>query len=331
MINDPTRIQSFARSAFLGSLVADALSMPVHWYYNQRSIDSDYPDLIRSAGYLSPKNPHPDSILWRSQYSPPSKELDILREQSRFWGQRGIHYHQFLSAGENTLNFRLASILYKLIRRQRDYDPEAWLDQYVTFMLTPGQHSDTYVEEYHRHFFNNLAANRKPINCGVRDIHIGGLVAVPAIVAALGPMHHDLKRVIRLHVSLTHKDDDVLEAADVLSTILIHTCKGDHLREVILAEASDWISSAKIEKWSKYPDQHVVGHILSSACYIKDAFPAALYLAWRHADDFRTGITSNARCGGDNCHRGAVVGSLLGASSRIPDELLEHLLIRDTL
>ncbi|MEO1992131.1 MAG: ADP-ribosylglycohydrolase family protein [Pirellulales bacterium] len=331
MIHDPTRIQSSARSAFLGSLVADAFSMPVHWYYNQQLIDSDYPDLIRSSGYLSPKNPHPDSILWRSQYSPPSQKFDILREQSQYWGQRGIHYHQFLSAGENTLNFRLAAILFDQICRQRDYDPEAWLDRYITFMLTPGQHNDTYLEEYHRHFFNNLAAHRKPINCGVRDIHIGGLVAVPAIVAALGPMHHDLKRVIRLHVSLTHKDDDVLAAADVLASILVRTCQGDQLREVILAEARDWISTSKIENWSKYSDRHVVGNILSPACYIKDAFPAALYLAWQHADDFQAGITTNARCGGDSCHRGAVVGSLLGVSSHIPDELLEHLALRDTV
>ena len=196
-------------------------------------------------------------------------------------------------------------------------------------MLTPGRHRDTYVEEYHRHFFTNLAAGRKPINCGVRDVHIGGLVPVPALVAALGPKHHDLRRIVRLHVGLTHKDDGVIEAADIIATILAKVCQGDDLRETILAEASDWISAAKIAKWSRNPDRLVVGGLLSSACYIPDAFPAALYLAWRYADDFAAGVYANARCGGDNCHRGTVVGSLLGANAPMPNELLNGLAAHD--
>ena len=50
--------------------------------------------------------------------------------------------------------------------------------------------------------------------------------------------------------------------------------------------------------------------------------PAALYLAWKYHDDFAAGITANAMVGGDNCHRGAVVGGLLGAASGgIPERL----------
>jgi ADP-ribosylglycohydrolase len=62
----------------------------------------------------------------------------------------------------------------------------------------------------------------------------------------------------------------------------------------------------------------VIGEILSPACYIKDAFPAALYLVWKYAQDFSGGIIANANLGGDNCHRGAVVGSLLGAACKVP-------------
>ncbi|MEM9083788.1 MAG: ADP-ribosylglycohydrolase family protein, partial [Planctomycetota bacterium] len=60
-----------------------------------------------------PRNPHPDSILWRSRYEASNKRGDILREQGKYWGEagRGIHYHQFLQAGENTLNFRLSKLV----------------------------------------------------------------------------------------------------------------------------------------------------------------------------------------------------------------------------
>lgn len=323
-----------AASAFLGALVADAVAMPVHWYYDQRALDRDYGEI---AGYAAPRNPHPDSILWRSQWTPPAEKFDILREQASHWGKRGVHYHQFLAAGENTLNFRLAMELHDLVRRDREYDPERWLDRYVALMLEPGWHCDTYLEEYHRHFFTNLAAGRKPISCGVRDVHIGGLAPVPALVAGLGAHCPDLRRIVRVHVGLTHKDDEVLAAADAFVRILIDAIPRPEspprtvaeaaagLREAILEHGRDWISAAKLRSWEGLSDRQLVGGTLSTACYIEDAFPAALALAWRHAGDFAAGVFANAGCGGDNCHRGAVVGGLLGATAAIPGPLLAGL------
>ena len=322
------------RYALLGALVADAVAMPVHWYYDQRALDRDYGSI---EGYRAPRSPHPDSILWRSQWAPPSAKVDILREQAAHWGKRGVHYHQFLAAGENTLNFRLAVELFEFVRRHRDYDPERWLDRYVAVMLEPGWHRDTYVEEYHRHFFTNLGAGRKPINCGVSDIHIGGLVPVPALVAALGPRHPDLRRIVRVHVGLTHKDDEVLAAADAFVRILVDAIPRPEagprtsaeaaaaLRESILEHGRDWISAAKLRSWEGLSDRQLVGGTLSSACYIEEAFPAALALAWRHAGNVVEGVCGNAMCGGDNCHRGAVVGGLLGATAPIPASLLADL------
>jgi hypothetical protein len=36
---------------------------------------------------------------------------DILHDQRKYWGQRGIHYHQCLKAGENNLNLKLCRLL----------------------------------------------------------------------------------------------------------------------------------------------------------------------------------------------------------------------------
>ncbi len=311
-----------SRQAFLGSLIADAVAMPVHWYYDRQALARDYGSI---TDYLAPKNPHPDSILWRSSYTAAGPKTDILREQAAYWGKRGVHYHQFLAAGENTLNQLLAVELYEMVRRDRDYDPERWLDRYIAFMLTPGRHHDTYVEEYHRDFFTNLAAGRKPINCGVRDVHIGGLVPVPALVAAFGPRHHDLRRIVRLHVGLSHKDPEVLDAADVFLNLLVRVTRGEDLRTAILEHSNGWISAAKVREWDRHPDDIVVGRFLSPACYITEAFPAALFLAWRHAGDFAAGVCANAQVGGDNCHRGTVVGGLLGAACPIPHRFLAGL------
>ena len=300
-------------NGYRGALIADALAMPVHWYYDRSALRRDYGVVDH---FMAPRNPHPGSILWRSSYKALNARGDILREQAKYWGQREIHYHQFLEAGENTLNFKLAQELYSMVRERGNYDADAWLERYIARMLQPGWHCDTYVEEYHRGFFTRYAQGIKPGKCTVRDGHIGGLATVPALVAAMeGASREDLRRTVRRHVGLTHSDANVLRAADTLVRLLFAVAQGTPLREAIRSEAGDWLSGTKAESWRNQPDEQVVGARFSPACYIAEAMPAALYLTWKYHDDFAAGITANAMVGGDNCHRGAVVGSLLGAAS----------------
>jgi ADP-ribosyl-[dinitrogen reductase] hydrolase len=306
----------------VGSLAADAVAMPVHWYYDRAALQRDY-GTIKS--YLAPQNPHPDSILWRSAYTPINEKGEILHDQAIYWGQRGVHYHQFLQAGQNTLNFQLSRVLYDQIKARGTYDTEAWLETYIDFMLTPGRHRDTYVEEYHRHFFTNYARGKNPQACGCEDVHIGGLAMVPALFDALNLGATEMRAVVQQHVALTHQDKGVLRAADAFVRILLGVRAGKHLRDSILEEAPDWISNAKISRWIKEPDLVVIGQRLSPACYIPDAFPAALFLAWKYADDFGAGICANAQVGGDSCHRGSVVGGLLGLANDIPARWLQGL------
>lgn len=307
--------------AFLGSLVADTLAMPGHWYYDRAALRRDYGTLDH---YRAPKNPHPDSILWRSSYAPLNRRGDILREQAHFWGQRGVHYHQFLTAGENTLNLRLAHELWTVVRGAGEYDAAEWLERYVERMLLPGWHRDTYLEEYHRAFFTRYAEGKALLQCGIADEHIGGLATVPALVAALPP-DAALRATVKLHVSLTHRHDRVLAAADCFVRLLLAINAGEPLREAFKREASDWFSTCKATSWAERPDEEIIGRVLSSACYIDQAFPAALYLAWKYHDDFDAGIVANAMVGGDNCHRGVVVGALLGAVNGVSVSWLEGL------
>jgi ADP-ribosylglycohydrolase len=195
------------KNAMLGSLVADAVAMPVHWYYDTAALDRDYGAL---EGYQKPKNPHPDSILWRSRYKPLNRRGDILGAQAQYWGQRGVHSHQFLKAGENTVNLKLAAELYRCICRGGACKATGWAQRYVDRMLTDGWHRDTYVEEYHRAFFDNYARGDDPTDCGIDDIHIGGISQVPALLAGLVAIGiTDLDRQLELvesHVRLTHNN-----------------------------------------------------------------------------------------------------------------------------
>jgi len=299
--------------------------MPVHWYYDRAALHRDY-GVVRD--YLAPRNPHPDSILWRSEYTPLNERGDILHEQAQYWGQRGIHYHQFLRAGENTLNLQLARVLLDSLSALGRYDGEDYLQRYLEFMLTPGRHRDTYVEECHRKFFTAYARGTKPRKCGGSDIHIGGLAHVGVLCAFGGEDVAATREVVREHVQLTHRAPEVLKAADSLVQILGAVVAGGALREAIFTHGSDWLSPRTAQQWLREPDEVVIGQRVSPACYIADAFPASLYLAWKYADDFEAGIIANTNLGGDNCHRGAVVGALLGAAagtSRIPAKFCEGL------
>ncbi len=55
------------------------------------------------------------------------------------------------------------------------------------------------------------------------------------------------------------------------------------------------------------------------------SFPAPDLAALVDCDDFSAGVLANARCGGDTCHRAAVVGSLLAAVNDIPEPWLQNL------
>lgn len=316
------------KAAHHGALAADALAMPVHWYYDREALRNEYGEVTT---YLAPKNPHTGSILWRSQYTALNEKGEILHEQAQHWGRRGIHYHQFLKAGENTLNFKLATELLRLSERNGGYDPDEWLARYIGFMLTPGSHNDTYLEEYHRGFFTKYSQGKPPRKCAIHDEHIGGLAQVPTLCFILKDLDlPELRAAVKEHVGLTHAHANVLRAADTLARLLFRINEGMPLREAIRREAGDWISGTKAEKWSVQPDTHVIGQRFSPACYIAESMPASLYLAWKYHDDFGAGIIANTMVGGDNCHRGAVVGSLLGAANGVSETWISGLRAANT-
>lgn len=316
-----------ARGALWGMFIGDALAMPAHWYYDRAALRRDYGVIRR---YVAPKNPHPDSILWRSSYTPPAPEFDILHEQAQFWGRRGVHYHQFLQPGENTLNLKLAAVLMESLAALGRYDADDYLQRYIEFLRRPGRHSDTYVEECHRKFFENLARGKPPRECGVEDIHIGGLAAVPVLAVFYRNDEARARAVVREHVSLTHRAPAVLDAADQLARMLISVLSGAPAAPLF---EGAWITAARARGEDGRallgaPDERVVGDLFSPACYVEEAWPATLFLAAKYAEDPEEALVANTMLGGDNCHRGAALGALLGAAHGefgLPEEWREGL------
>ena len=300
--------------ALLGMFIGDALAMPVHWYYNTTALANDYGTV---SDYQRPRNPHPDSILWRSSYTPPSKSADILHDQAHYWGKRDIHYHQFLQAGENTLNLQLAAELLLMLRDDGGYSTASWLDKLIAFMTTPGRHNDTYIEEYLRHFFSNYGRGREPSKCGRMDEnHIGGYSLMLPLTIALSETPASAREASLQHLALTHGGSAMRQWGELLSVTLLNLLRGESLCQAIGAgtkESSVDLDAQDLKHFSDYPDSIVVGRHFSSACYVDQAVPATLYLALKYQNVPENGLIANTMCGGDNAGRGAVLGALLGA------------------
>jgi len=300
--------------ALYGMFIGDALAMPVHWYYDTQALRKDYGVV---ADYLQPRNPHPDSILWRSAYKPTTKEADILHEQSKFWGVKNIHYHQFLKAGENTLNIKLARELLWLMHQKGVYDKELWLTRMVSFLTTPGNHKDTYVEEYLREFFVNYSAGKPLDDCGRKDEHhIGGYSLMIPVLLAYGKSPDFARKISIEHLALTHGGSAMRKWGKFLVTAMLNLLEGCSLVESCLTAVNEnriEFDVHMLKSFESYPDNVVIGRHFSSACYVEQAVPATIFLALKYSHLPEKCLIQNTMCGGDNAGRGAVLGSLMGA------------------
>ena len=339
-------------SALKLMFVADSLSMPTHWFYRVSDIYSFYPNGI--TGLEGAPSHHPGSIMslhsieggGRKKNSEKRKSSQIvgdviLKGKEIYWNQPNIHYHHGMRAGENTLNAHCARLLMRTINSNGgEYDKSSFLQAYIDFMTSDTPlHPDTYAESYHREFFANLERGLPPENCGGKThdtASIGGLIMIGPLALSLflsGLEISEVKKICSEHLQLTHPDRDLLRVSESYVKLLgglLFTNDVNDLAELI--EISALESTGKSMKklvQGQQPDGMIVGGKFSAACYITDSWPGVLYLALKYIEDPRKALLINANLGGDNVHRGIVLGTLLGLvkpSDTIPfyDELTEN-------
>lgn len=330
----PTAPSARAANALRGLFLGDALAMPVHWFYNTADIDAAFPEGIR--GLEAPPPHHPSSIMSlhstrsggrRNAGGQEAAEVVgeiILKDKRGFWNRPNVHYHQGMLAGENTLNAHCTlALIQSMAENAGRYDRQRFLDAYVALMTTdPPQHPDTYAESFHRAFFANWAKGKPPEQCAGRTHDtpsIGGLVMIAPIVFAerlAGQSLENVQALCREHLYLTHPDESLAAACRAYVALLDHwlfQAEPVDLRQDLRAACAG-LPSSKLDQLidGGRPDREVIGRVLSSACYIDGAWPAILYLLARHAEQPLEALLANTKVGGDNVHRGAVLGCLLG-------------------
>lgn len=329
------------RGALFGLFIGDALSMPVHWYYDVSALKRDFGYI---TDYEAPKEVHPGSIMSVSNtggHGRGGQEGRIIGDvinhgKHEFWGKRGVHYHQGMKAGENTLNALCTRVVLRDITQNGGrYSARSFLAAYVKFMTTPGSHDDTYAESFHRDFFKNWAAGVPPEDCAKgtgshNTASIGGFVMLPPVVlSCLRDGREAARKAARQHLLLTHDSTALAAVAEDYAGLVYDLARGTaDLRSAVVEAGKAVRADLPRIAAGGNDDTSVIHGVTGSACYISDSWPALLYLAYRHADSFEDAVLANTNAGGENCHRGAALGAVMGAAlgeKAIPRRLIEGL------
>lgn len=314
-------IKSRATAALKLIYVADALSMPVHWFYNPQDIFNAFPGGIQKFEAAPKYHPHDFLKLPETQGKRIVGDV-ILKDKREFWNVPHQHVHQGMHAGENTLNAQCARLVTRtLVENEGHYDANRFLHSYIEFMTSDiSLHPDTYAESYHREFFENLERGLPPNKCGQGSGEIGGLVTIaPAAIAEL-LVERDLARVQKIcreHLWLTHPDESLAKVCDdyvALIDALLFRDEHDDPKTYIVKAAQNFDVDVKSLCEKSNDDNDIIGGTFAKACPIKDSWPSVLYLAYKYNADPKAALLANTNVGGDNCHRGAVLGVILGLS-----------------
>jgi ADP-ribosylglycohydrolase len=381
------------QNAIWGLFIGDALAMPAHWYYDIDNISDVFDGGIHL--YESPPHPHLESFMVGMGYHPDvqsanriGRAYDILHEHAHFYytsyselhigiteqeNQHGnpvpqlterFHYHHGLKAGENTLGAHLVRVLMRSVVRLGRYDPDAFIEDFIEHLTTPGRNQDPYTEIYIRRWFENYSRGLPPHACAEMQRNVwsigshGGIIRPLVISAIANSAYQGLGLAIE-HQNLTHRSENVTAALGVLVPLFnallagaaprhaveayARTVRVPHITgEELFAAYRDHNGPGNIpgpEMWKIHTaladspfevdslvrensNQNVVKHMLSTACYPEHGLPLLLYLAGNNSLDVEASLLANANAGGDNVHRGMVLGLIVGAAN---DEIPEHL------
>jgi ADP-ribosyl-[dinitrogen reductase] hydrolase len=333
-------------------LSGDALASPTHWYYGgAQQIQSGYGTLL--SDYTKPSYQLSGSILNKSNLNgggratnawsvsrsgDTSKHTTIIGEvinhgKQDLWSpNQSIHYHATLKAGEPTLEVQLARVLMKsIVATNGKFDADHFRDAYIKFMTTPGSHNDTYASTCHRMFFANLIFNKlPPKDCPDNDKHnvdtMDGLV-LPTIVAlaTAADMEATPQEIANASAScaaVTRKSTVLEQVSGVWGQLVASSIRENNDDDVIST-----LHSVSKQLIRRLPSNSSSRRDEMSACYLEQSLPplvdmVAKYLP-RHSQVWDI-LLANANCGGENVHRGSVLGAILGARAGV-DQLPKHL------
>ena len=231
-----------------------------------------------------------------------------------------------------------------IVANNGQFDEGSFRKAYIDFMLQRGSHNDTYASTCHRMFFANMIFNKKdPRDCPDNDGHnvdtIDGLI-LPTITA-LAETARQLSS--SGNTSLQEESKRAIENASARTAAVTRSSQLlENVSKVWAGLVSASLMTPNTSVSSMEPPIIEVAQKLRmsrpspnrrdqmSACYLSQSLPPTLDMLNKYTqpsflegtDGIWKALLNNANTGGENVHRAAILGAILGA--RAGDEHLPH-------
>lgn len=282
------------------------------------------------------------------------------REDERY------HYHVGLNAGESTTAAELVRVLMRSIIDQGRYDEAHFLKKFVEFLSSGQRkdpYLEIYLRSWFENYASGKAIDgcaERQRNVWSIGSH-GGMIR-PMVLSLMADTSYQGIGFAIEHQGLTHRSENVAAALGVTIPFLHTLISGgdpmetahEYARRVRVPEISGkemfkmyrdhdgpgnipdremWRLHTRLSddrfdlrEWSKLAPEEVVLTRLATACYPEHGLPLAMYFAAANKFDVRKSLLADANAGGDNVHRSAVLGMIVGAATEsFPDDLVEGL------
>jgi ADP-ribosyl-[dinitrogen reductase] hydrolase len=276
-----------------------------------------------------------------------------------------FHYHHGLKKGENTLGANLVRVLMRSVINQNKYNPEHFLESMIAYVTTQNSdpYIEVYLREWFVSY--SEGADIDKCAASQRDIWSigshGGLIR-PLVLSLLSPNAIQGVGTAISHQNLTHSSEILSSNLSLLTPLLHDFISGstpheslDFLSKHVYAPKINGEALFKLYKEHQGPgniDKTRMWHLhmdleqnplnfhtliqkaeddivlkkFATACYPEHGVPLLLYTMYKHHFHVEHTLLSNVNMGGDNVHRGMVLGLLVGAVNAIPTHLQKGLL-----
>ena len=230
--------------------------------------------------------------------------------------------------------------------------------------LNKDPYSEIYVRAWFNNYTNgNPAHASAEEQRNVWSIGSSGGAIRPLLLSLTSKSSYQALGVALQHQQITHRSDNVSSALTFLVPLL-HELLHKKAPQVSLKNHASQVQLIKIkgselsktyaehlgpgnipddEMWKihtefsdktldldfllqNYEEDEILGTVFTTGCYTEHSIPVLSYLLSKHDFDFKSCILANVNAGGDNVHRGILLGMLAGAANNeIPQDLKEGL------
>ncbi|OUS18775.1 hypothetical protein A9Q97_00320 [Rhodospirillales bacterium 47_12_T64] len=277
----------------LGSYIADAASLGLHWIYDPEQIA----DRIRTSGGTA-------------AFQPPGRD----------------HYHGMKAVGDMTQYGESTRVLHQsLLRTGGKLDLEDYQKGFIAH-FGPGGGYKGYIDKPTRITLENLVQGQVDPSGADDDQNPAASKLPPLVLTALSN-NTDFRGEIEKAVRVTNNNDNAVHYAQIVAAALRATLSEGELSaglEAGMAEAENQAGNeakALINEaltTNNTDSISIAGHF-GRACSLHQSIPTAFHIL-THTDNYQAAIELNIMAGGDSAGRAPFIGAMMGAAHGIGTE-----------